>query len=171
MISPGDLDLSSLPWMPLSAKAGLIDEPGIYFAIDSLDVVQYVGRSRGVRGRWKNHHRFSQLSRLGGVRICYMAVDDESLLPAIEEALIHWFSPPLNVAGIEIAGKPDRRPSNLGPKVSAYVPEDLKEKAEQLAADEGRSLSNYIEQLLKNQVLAAEAAGRKWAGDSEGKAK
>ena len=55
-------------------------------------------------------------------------------------------------------------------RVSAYVPEDLKEKAEQLAADEGRSLSNYIEQLLKNQVLAAEAAGRKWAGDSEGKA-
>ncbi len=96
MIDPKSLDLSVLPWMPLSAKTGLIDQPGIYFAIDSLDVVQYIGRSQGVRGRWQGHHRFGELSQMGGVRICYLAVEDKSLLPSVEQALIFWFQPPLN---------------------------------------------------------------------------
>lgn len=37
-------------------------------------------------------------------------------------------------------------------RVSVYVNEDLKEKIEKLATLEGRSVSNYIEQLLKKEA-------------------
>lgn len=45
-------------------------------------------------------------------------------------------------------------------KVSAYLSEDLKEKAEKLAAIEKRSLSNFIEVLLQSAVDKFEAEGR-----------
>lgn len=39
-------------------------------------------------------------------------------------------------------------------RVSTYITPELKEQAEKLAAREGRSLSNYIEQLIKRDVEA-----------------
>jgi hypothetical protein len=95
MISPDDLDLSSLPWMPLSARTGLIDEPGIYFAVDSDGVVQYIGRSKGVRGRWKSHHRFCELDSMQGIRICFLALPREQL-QMVEKQCILYFNPALN---------------------------------------------------------------------------
>ena len=47
-------------------------------------------------------------------------------------------------------------------RISAYVPDELEAKARQLAEDEGRSLSNYIERLLIAEVLKAEAEGKTW---------
>ena len=47
-------------------------------------------------------------------------------------------------------------------RISAYVPDELETKARQLAEDEGRSLSNYIERLLKVEVEKAEAQGKTW---------
>lgn len=40
------LDLSSLPSVPLSDRRNIPSIPGIYFAIDSLGVVQYIGRAK-----------------------------------------------------------------------------------------------------------------------------
>lgn len=37
-------------------------------------------------------------------------------------------------------------------RVSTYISRDLKDRAEAIAAREGRSLSNYIEQLIKRDV-------------------
>jgi predicted transcriptional regulator len=45
-------------------------------------------------------------------------------------------------------------------KVSAYLPDDLKEDADKLAEAESRSLSNLIEVLLKQAVEKAKAEGR-----------
>jgi CopG-like RHH_1 or ribbon-helix-helix domain, RHH_5 len=86
------------------------------------------------------------------VRIAYL-FSDVDLLPSIEAALIKWFQPSLNGAEIEL-GLNDKR------KVSAYLSEDLKEKAEKLAAVEKRSLSNFIEVLLQSAVDKFEAEGR-----------
>lgn len=97
MIDPDSIDFSVLPWMPLDATAGFPAQPGIYFAIDSQGVVQYIGRSRDVRGRWKKHHRYKDLNAGGGIRIVYLFCDAIELLPEIEVALIHWFNPCLNV--------------------------------------------------------------------------
>lgn len=37
-------------------------------------------------------------------------------------------------------------------RVSTYISQELKEVAEKIAAIEGRSLSNYIEQLIKRDA-------------------
>lgn len=111
MINPSEINLSSLPWVPLDATAGFPAQPGIYFAIDSLNQVQYIGRSANVQGRWKSHHKYSDLAAIGGVRIAYLFVDAPDLLPEIEAALIRWFTPPLNCLWVlpttsaETAGK------------------------------------------------------------------
>ena len=37
-------------------------------------------------------------------------------------------------------------------RVSTYITQELKEKAEQAAKEQGRSLSNYIEQLIRQDL-------------------
>lgn len=41
-------------------------------------------------------------------------------------------------------------------RVSTYIDQKLKELAEKVAAHQGRSLSNYIEQLIKQDVARAQ---------------
>lgn len=96
MINPADLNLSSLPWLPLEARSSFPRQPAIYFAIDSQNNVQYVGRSINPKQRWTQHHRYEDLTAIGQVRIAYLFVEAIELLPAIEAALIDWFDPPLN---------------------------------------------------------------------------
>lgn len=96
MIKPESIDLVSLPWLPLEEKAAFPKRPSIYFAIDNLGNVQYIGRSVNTKKRWAQHHRYAALSSMGEVRIAYLFVDAPELLPEVEKALIQWFQPPLN---------------------------------------------------------------------------
>lgn len=102
MLNPSDLDLGSLPWLPLEARSAFPRHPAIYFAITSDAQVQYIGRSIDPKRRWKAHHRYSELSEMSGVRIAYLFADAD-LLPVIEAALIDWFKPPLNSVRVENA--------------------------------------------------------------------
>ena len=99
MINPETLDLSSLPSIPLESKSELPNKSAIYFAIDSQEAIQYIGRTTDLNQRWECHHRFKQLSVIGGVRIAYLFLDSD-LLPEIEDALIAWFEPNLNKSPI-----------------------------------------------------------------------
>jgi len=99
MINPSEVNLSELPWLPLEAKSAFPRQSSIYFAIDSLGTVQYIGRSVDPKIRWAGHHRYIELQEIGSIKISYLFVDSPELLPAIESALIDWFDPPLNVAG------------------------------------------------------------------------
>lgn len=96
MINPEAIDFSVLPSVPLDQRSKLPPVPGIYFVIDSLRQIQYIGRSVNLRNRWGVHHRINQLERIGGVRIVWLEVSEPSLLPSIEAALIDWFTPSLN---------------------------------------------------------------------------
>ena len=60
------------------------------------------------------------------------------------------------MAGILAMPKPV---STKKPRVVTYLDEELKARAEKVAEYQGRSLSNYIEQLVKADVARAEAAG------------
>ncbi|NMG20700.1 GIY-YIG nuclease family protein [Brasilonema bromeliae] len=95
-IKPSDIDLTSLPWLPLEEKAAFPKRPAIYFAIDSFGTVQYIGKSVNVRHRWGSHHRYEKLKNIGNIRIAYLFVDLPELLPEIEQALIKHFHPQLN---------------------------------------------------------------------------
>lgn len=98
MLNPSEINLSSLPWLPLDAKSAFPKNPAIYFAIDSQGTVQYIGRSINPKSRWANHHKYKHLEAIGSIKIVYLFVDSPNLLPEIESALILWFDPPLNVA-------------------------------------------------------------------------
>ena len=95
MINPSQLNLSTLPSVPLCDRRQLPTTSGIYFAL-SGGTVQYIGRSVNIQQRWAGHHRTDQLSAMQNPRIAYIAISDKSLLPEIETALIEWFDPPLN---------------------------------------------------------------------------
>ena len=99
MINPSEINLSSLPWLPLEERSAFPRQPAIYFAIDAQDQIQYIGRSIDPKLRWSGHHRYEQLAAIERVRIAYLFVDSPELLPGIEAALIDWFDPPLNVMG------------------------------------------------------------------------
>lgn len=45
-------------------------------------------------------------------------------------------------------------------KVATYIDQELKEKLERLAASEDRSVSNFLERLIKQAVEQAENEGR-----------
>jgi DNA-binding Xre family transcriptional regulator len=96
LIAPNSINPLSLPSVLLEERASLPTTPCIYFAIDSQGVVQYIGRSKNPRQRWKGHSKGVELAYMGGVRIAYMEVTAPELLPEIEAALIEWFKPSLN---------------------------------------------------------------------------
>lgn len=93
MINPSTIDLLTLPSVALADRKQLPEIPCIYFAIDGLNQVQYIGRSNNLRQRWLvQHHRQKQVH---GCRIAYIQCDP-TLLSEVETALIEWFQPLLN---------------------------------------------------------------------------
>lgn len=96
MFNPEEIKLKHLPSVDLSEKDSLPKIPGIYFAIDSLDRVQYIGQSENLYRRWLDHSRHVDLKHIGNVRIAYLFISSKELLPRIESALIYYFNPPLN---------------------------------------------------------------------------
>ena len=103
MIAPELLNLATLPSFPLSQRNALPSIAGIYFAIDSADRIQYIGRSVNIRGRWAfGHHRRPELENLESVRIAWLEVEDLTLLKAIERKLISHFKPCLNGVKIQV---------------------------------------------------------------------
>jgi len=96
MINPEALDLSALPSLPLSDRKRLPTTPCIYFAM-SNGTVQYIGKALNPRSRWSsnNHHHYQDLR--SDSCIAWLEVSDPDLSAEIEEALIDWFKPPLNI--------------------------------------------------------------------------
>jgi hypothetical protein len=93
---PTSISIQSLPSVPLEQRDRLPKHPGIYFAVDSLGNVQYIGRSVNICQRWKSHHRQPDLDACQGVQIHHLEISSPELLPEVEAALIEWFEPRLN---------------------------------------------------------------------------
>ncbi len=100
MVNPESIDFSSIPSIPLEDRRSFPRESCIYFAIDSLGEIQYIGKTVDLKSRWAGHHRQSQLEQIGGVRIAYLSMP-AGLLDEVENALIDWFDPPLNSSFLE----------------------------------------------------------------------
>lgn len=88
-------EIHTLPFVPLDQVKRLPMSAGIYFAIDTQEKIQYIGKAVNLKNRWSNHHKHDDLESIGGVRIAYLVVE-ESMIEEIEQALIAWFMPPLN---------------------------------------------------------------------------
>jgi len=103
MINPSEVNLSDLPSIPLKERRLFPCQPAIYFAIDSLNQVQYIGKSANPRARWTSHHRLKEIKAIGSIKVAFLFVGAE-FLAEMEYALISQFKPLLNV--IDIANNP-----------------------------------------------------------------
>ena len=148
MIDPNAINPLLLPSVALGNRSCLPNTPCIYFAIDSLGQIQYIGRSINPCQRWNGHHRYNELSEMRGVKIAYFSVDSAELLPSIESALIQWFDPPLNVRGrshqtqrkfdpVKYSKETSETPAPKMTRIDFSVPALLHDDAKAIAAAEG----------------------------------
>lgn len=145
-IAPEQINLLTLPSVPLDCRKDLPEYPGIYFAIDNAGTVQYIGRSSNIRQRWLQHHRYNQLEALGSVAVAWLQVSDNLLLPSIEAALIEYFQPLLNnqvTSGTK---------SQLNIKVNAELYQKYKAKLKDLGTSITEDIENHMRQYLGGKV-------------------
>ena len=145
-ITPEQLNLLSLPSIPLEERKGLPACSGIYFAIDSAGEIQYIGRSNNIRQRWSQHHRYSQLEALGSVQVAWLQVSDSLLLPSIEAALIEYFHPCLNSQ--VFAPDSDRNSNQLTIRVKEEIKKEFILKAKANGTNATELLVTYMKQYL-----------------------
>jgi hypothetical protein len=89
MIYPAEfpgVSVSNLDALPVLA--------GIYFAMQD-DEILYVGQSRNIHRRWKDHHKRKELTQISGVTIHWTESDGRPLLEQ-EAEWIRYCHPPLN---------------------------------------------------------------------------
>lgn len=102
--------LEKLPWVPLEERSLLPNRPAIYFAIDSLSTVQYIGASRSLRSRWLNHEKLYFFRRIPQLKIAWIPVDlPFKLLEKVERTLIYRFQPPMNNEKIPTCDQPAKQ--------------------------------------------------------------
>ena len=83
-ILPNSVNPLNLPSVPLEERSNLPITPCIYFAINSQGVIQYIGRSKNPRQRWKGHDKGIELACKGGIRIAFLEITEIDLLPENE---------------------------------------------------------------------------------------
>ena len=143
-MNPETVDPLTLPSLPLATRAELPNCPAIYFVLNG-DAVLYIGRTNNLYQRWIAHHRWHQLKAMSGdIRIAWLECGEASLLSEIETALIKHFQPSLNQTKVE--------GESISIKTMVYMPPELREALERMAAKENRSLSNLIVTLLQRAV-------------------
>jgi hypothetical protein len=96
VVEPTSINVDSLPFVAIEDRRELPVNSCVYFAIDSQNVIQYIGQTINLRRRWGSHHHRLALEEQGKIRIAYLEISDTTLLASIEEALIQHFLPPLN---------------------------------------------------------------------------
>ena len=132
-----------LPSVAFQERKILPASPGIYFAISSNDEILYIRRSSNLRNRWKSHHRAVQFkSQSENIRLAWLQVDDEELLPEIEAALIEHFTSAFNNTHL---------PGGII-RLTVDLPESMHRKLSVLAAKTGRKKAEII-RLLLNEAL------------------
>jgi hypothetical protein len=125
MITPESIDFSVLPSLCLTRRSELPEVPAIYFAIDSLDQIQYIGRSVNIRSRWLNHHRKSDLEIVGNIRIAWIELEELTLLGKIEQELIDYFVPRLNGLRNRADHKKDKTDAELRTETTTTTPQNF----------------------------------------------
>ena len=135
--------LDILPSVPFDERNKLPNESGIYFVIDSQEIVQYIGRSQNIHKRWEKHHRNSQLADMCGVNIAYLKISEVAFLPSIEKALIREFNPLLNNTKVSLKKKVRQQ--------QAHADKERKLRNVPLSIRSSNSKDTDVQQIFKQQ--------------------
>ena len=95
-----DVDLSALPFVPLSEYRHLPNVGGVYFAT-SGDRVCYIGAANNLFARWRNHQSLYRFFQEKDPRIVWIVVNNRQQRHALEQSCIKRFKPLWNVGGAE----------------------------------------------------------------------
>lgn len=90
---------SELSWVLINEKDELPEQSGIYFVIDNLETIHYIGMSINLRNRWYSHHRQEDFDLIENGKIAYISSMPKHYLKEIEATLIKTFIPKLNIKG------------------------------------------------------------------------
>lgn len=94
------IDFDNLPLVSLAQKYYLPKCPAIYFVLNQKREILYVGRSINLLYRWRDHHRFLQLSEINKTQeifIYWWECKSQTFdLVAAENYYINLFKPLLN---------------------------------------------------------------------------
>lgn len=93
--------IKELPSVPLTNLRDLPNKAGLYFAVNDIEEIYYIGQTQNFKRRWGNHHRYKDLSLLDNIRIAYMEYINDDLDEA-EKALIRKYKPKFNRVDREI---------------------------------------------------------------------
>ena len=160
MINPQTLNLDSLPSVSLSNKNLLPKSPGIYFVIDSEKRIQYIGRSGSLHQRWSQHHRIKEFRKQKSMKIVYLKINELSLLPEIEKALIKWFKPRLNgmqTSLISTLSRPQKaEPGKYGETKNRYqfmLTATASDRVDEMAEKLNITRSEVLERLIRTSCF------------------
>lgn len=128
-------DVGTMNTIALEERREFPEVPCIYMAIDTDNIIQYIGKTVNLNQRWQAHHRYKQLEELGNVKITYIKLKETLDLDIIEEELIELLNPVLNNS--EIAGKSTK-------KVQTFIPEEIKDQFKEVCEKEGHTMSSAI---------------------------
>ena len=90
-------DLSSVSSLPVEQRSELPRISALYFAVDEVGRVLYIGETGNLKSRWRCHQQFRTLKDLGGIRIAYLPMPKKvGSRRYMERNFLDLFSPPLN---------------------------------------------------------------------------
>lgn len=84
----------SLPFVGLAGLEHLPPIAGIYFVSSNEEII-YIGQSQNIFERWKNHHKYTEISKYKRPRIHFMVSDGRFLVDQ-ESEYVNYFEPRLN---------------------------------------------------------------------------
>jgi hypothetical protein len=99
--------------IPLSDRASLPTQSGVYAVMDWRGQIKYIGRAEDLRDRWRStgHHRYHQAKRLLWPRLAFMPCDNYK---QVELELIRYYRPPWN-------GTPKKQHRTVDPMLLLYA--------------------------------------------------
>jgi predicted GIY-YIG superfamily endonuclease len=71
-----EVDPWTLPSVPFNEKSKLPEESGIYFCIRDRGIL-YIGMSKDIKNRWKQHHRHEELLSHSCQKISFLCIPEE----------------------------------------------------------------------------------------------
>ena len=93
------INVSELSSVLISERDELPEQSGIYFVMDEVDTIHYIGMSINLRNRWYSHHRQEDFDLIKNGKIAYISSMPKHYLKEIEATLIKTFIPRLNIKG------------------------------------------------------------------------
>ncbi len=92
-----NINIHSLPSLKIPERYNLPEIGAVYFVLSENNDVEYIGKAKNLRKRWRSHECCMNLDSPKTCRVSWIAIDGENERIEFERRLIHKFNPKNNV--------------------------------------------------------------------------